>query len=123
MLKNILEMIKKLYLNFLNSINGLKVACKEHSFIIEIIGGIILIPYLIYIELNFLFKILVVITYFALLAFEIVNTAIEILCDKITKEIDSDIKRIKDLSSSSVFIVLILLITLIVLTFFPSLIK
>ena len=113
-------MIKKLYLNFLNSINGLKIACKEHSFIIEIMGGIILIPYLIYIELNFLFKILVIITYFALLAFEIVNTAIEKLCDKITKEIDSDIKKIKDLASASVFVVLTALIVLIIFTFFLS---
>ena len=112
-------MIKKLYLNFLNSINGLKIAFKEHSFIVEIIGGIILIPYLMYIELDFLFKILIIITYFTLLAFEIVNTAIEILCDKITKEIDPEIKKIKDLASASVFLVLIVLIILIVLTF-PS---
>ena len=113
-------MIKKLYFNFINSINGLKVACKEHSFIIEILGGIILIPCLIFLELNILFKLLIIFTYLLLLAFEIVNTAIEKLCDKITKEIDSDIKKIKDLASASVFVVLTALMVLIIFTFFLS---
>ena len=113
-------MIKKLYFNFINSINGLKVACKEHSFIIEILGGVILIPYLIFLELNILFKLLIIFTYLLLLAFEIVNTAIEKLCDKITKEIDSDIKKIKDLASASVLVVLTALIVLIIFTFFLS---
>ena len=113
-------MIQKLYFNLVNSINGLKVACKEHSFVIEILGGIILLPYLIVLELNTLFKLLIMFTYFLLLAFEIVNTSIEKLCDKITKEIDSDIKKIKDLASASVFVILITLIVLIIFTFFPS---
>lgn len=113
-------MIKKLYFNLLNSMNGLKIAFKEHSFVIEIIGGIILVPYLILIELNILFKLLIFFTYLLLLAFEIVNTAIEILCDKITKEIDLDIKKIKDLASAAVFVVLIALIILIIFTFFSS---
>ena len=43
MIKN----IKKIYFNFVNSINGIREALKEHSFIIEIIGGILLIPFLI----------------------------------------------------------------------------
>ena len=113
-------MIKKLYLNFINSINGLKVVCKEHSFVIEILGGIILIPYLIFLELNILFKLLIIFNYLLLLAFEIINTAIEKLCDKITKEIDSDIKKIKDLASASVFVVLTALMVLIIFTFFLS---
>ena len=56
--------------------------------------------------------------YFLLLAFELVNTAIEELCNKITLEIDADIKKIKDISSASVFIILITLIILIFYSFF-----
>lgn len=108
--------MKKFFLNFVNSINGLKVAFKEHSFISEILGGLILIPYLIFSNLKNEYKLIIISIYFLLLAFEILNTSIEKLSDKISKEIDSDIKKIKDLSSASVFIILILLIILLILT-------
>ena len=65
-----------------------------------------------------MFKLLIFTVYILLLTFEIINTAIEKLCDKITKELDEDIKIIKDLASASVFVVLLLLIILILSTFF-----
>ena len=110
--------MKKFFLNLLNSINGLKVAFNEHSFIAEIIGGLILIPYLIIIDLDNVFKLIIISVYFLLLAFEVINTSIERLSDKITKDFDTDIKKIKDLSSASVFLILILLIILLILTIF-----
>ena len=110
--------MKKFFFNLLNSINGLKVVFKEHSFIAEIIGGLILIPYLIIIDLDNVFKLIIISVYFLLLAFETVNTSIERLSDKISKDFDADIKKIKDLSSASVFIILILLIILLILTIF-----
>ena len=70
-------MIKKFYANLINSINGLKIAFTEHSFISEIILGFFLISYFIFVELNLLFKLVITLTYFLLLAFEIFNTAIE----------------------------------------------
>ena len=100
--------MKKLYFNLINSINGIRFALKEHSFIIELIGGIILIAYLIFFEFSLIFKTMIIIVYLLLLAFEIMNTSIEKLCDKITKKKDRDIKIIKDLASASVFIVLII---------------
>jgi diacylglycerol kinase (ATP) len=110
--------MKKLYFNLINSINGISFALKEHSFIIELIGGIILIAYLIFFEFSLIFKTMIIIVYLLLLAFEIMNTSIEKLCDKITKKKDRDIKIIKDLASASVFIVLITLIFLIISTIF-----
>ena len=111
-------MIKKLFLNYLNSINGLRIVLKESSFVLEIILGIFLIPYVIFSHLSILIKLLIISTYLLLLAFEIFNTAIEKLCDKITRKIDPDIKKIKDLSSAAVFIVLITLIIQIIFIFF-----
>jgi len=111
-------MIKKLFINFLNSINGIKIVFKESSFVLEIILGIILIPYVLSLEIIFLIKLLIISTYLILLAFEIFNTAIEKLCDKITKKIDPDIKKIKDLSSASVFVVLMILFIQIIILFF-----
>ena len=110
-------MIKKLYVNLINSLNGLKIVIKENSFILELIGGIFLILYLFIIDISTLFKLLILSVYFLLLAFEIFNTSIEKLCDKITKETDKDIKIIKDLSSASVFVVLFILIILIIFSF------
>ena len=107
--------MKKIFSNLINSINGLKITLKQHSFIIEIVGGLILIPYLIIIELDNVFKLIIITIYFLLLAFELINTAIEKLSDKISKNFDSDIKKIKDISSASVFIILILLITSLIL--------
>ena len=110
--------MRKFYLNLLNSINGLKISFKEHSFVAEIIGGLILIPYIIITNLDNLFKLIIISTYFLLLAFELLNTSIEKLSDKISKDFDTDIKKIKDISSASVFVVLILLIVLLILSVF-----
>ena len=110
-------MIRKFYTNLINSINGLRVAFTEHSFISEIILGFFVIPYIVIIELNLMFKLIITLTYFLLLAFEIFNTALEKLSDKITKDYDTDIKKIKDLSSASVFLILIILIIEILFSF------
>ena len=108
--------MKKIFSNLINSINGLKITLKQHSFIIEVVGGLILIPYLIIAELDNIIKLIIITIYFLLLAFELINTAIEKLSDKISNNFDSDIKKIKDISSASVFIILILLITSLILT-------
>lgn len=107
----------KLFYNFLNSINGIKIALKENSFILEIVGGLFLVPYVIFIDISFSMKLIIIAVYFLLLAFEIINTSIEKLCNKITREIDNEIKEIKDLSSASVFIILAILVVLILFTF------
>ena len=113
-------MSMKLFNNFINSINGLKIAFNEHSFVSEIILGLFIVPYVIIVELNLLFKLIIILTYFLLLAFEIFNTSIEKLSDKITKKYDNDLKEIKDLASASVFLILIILVIEI---FFSFLIK
>ena len=110
--------MKKIFLKLINSINGLKIALTPRSFIAEILGGFILIPYLIIADLNNIFKLIIIILYFLLLAFELLNTAIEKLSDKITKNFDEDIKKIKDISSASVFVILSLLIVSLILTIF-----
>ena len=111
-------MIKKLYKNFLNSLNGLKVAFKENSFRLEILLGLFLVPYILFSNNELILKIILSILYLLLLAFEIMNTSIEKLCDKITKDLDEDIKKIKDLSSASVFAVLITLFAILIISLF-----
>ena len=110
--------MKKFYLNFLNSVNGFKELIKEHSFVAELLGGLVLFPYLFLSNIDVVNKLIIFSVYFLLLAFEIINTAIEKLSDKITSKFDNDIKIIKDLSSCSVFLILILLILLIIFSYF-----
>ena len=109
--------MKKLYFNLINSLNGLKIVFKENSFILEIVLGVFLIPYIFLSNIDFNYKIILSVLYFLLLAFEIMNTAIEKLCDKVTTDIDPEIKKIKDLSSAAVFLVLTLLVIIFLVTF------
>ena len=110
-------MIKKLYSNLINSLNGLKIVSKENSFILEIVFGVFLIPYIFLSNIDFNYKIMLSVLYFFLLAFEIINTAVEKLCDRITTDLDPEIKKIKDLSSAAVFLVLTLLVIIFLVTF------
>ena len=109
--------MKKLYSNFINSINGLKIAFKENSFILELVLGVFLIPYIFLSNIDLNYKIILSVLYFFLLAFEIINTAVEKLCDRVTTDLDPEIKKIKDLSSAAVFLVLTLLVIIFLVTF------
>ena len=110
-------MLIKLYSNLKNSLNGIKISLKEYSFRLEILLGLILLPLLILTQINITLKLLIFTLYSLLLSLEIFNTAIEKLCDKITKEINPDIKKIKDLSSAAVFMVLISLFVVIFIAY------
>lgn len=111
-----MKSVKKLFFNLKNSINGLREAQKEHSFLLELIFGMLLIPFLIISEIEIIFKLLITSTYFFLLALELINTAIEKISDKINKDFDLEIKKIKDLSSAAVFIIFLFLIILIIIS-------
>ena len=111
-----IKSVKKLFFNLKNSINGLREAQKEHSFLLELIFGMLLIPFLIISEIEIIFKLLIASTYFFLLALELINTAIEKISDKINKDFDLEIKKIKDLSSAAVFIIFLFLIILIIIS-------
>lgn len=110
--------IKKIGANLINSFNGLKQGFKEHSFIIEIVMGVLFVPLVLLIDRPNLIKAMILLTYFFLLSLEIMNTAIERLCDRITTDFDRQIKEIKDLSSASVFITVLLLLLEILFLFF-----
>lgn len=111
-----MKSVKKQFFNLKNSINGLREAQKEHSFLLELIFGMLLIPFLIISEIEIIFKLLITSTYFFLLALELINTAIEKISDKINKDFDLEIKKIKDLSSAAVFIIFLFLIILIIIS-------
>ena len=71
---------------------------------------------MIIVETDSLIKLLIIVIYFILLAFEIINTSIEKISDKIKNDFYLDIKIIKDMSSAAVFIVLLVLIFLVIIS-------
>lgn len=101
--------IIKIYSNLQYSLRGLRLALSEHSFFLEILlGALFAITFYLsdgFYDGNLL---AVIISYPLLLSFELLNTAIEMICDKLTLEYDEDIRTIKDLSSSAVFLLVIL---------------
>lgn len=101
-----MSVFKKLLANFKNSQRGLKIGLTEHSFVLEVLGGIILLPVLM-LNRPISLKILVILAFLLLLSTELLNTAIEKIGDRITKEHDEAIKDIKDMASAAVFLVLI----------------
>lgn len=94
--------------NLLNSLAGLQAAWADNSFKAELVLGIVLIPLVASnASVDFLAKMVVIATYLLLLGFELINTAIERLCDQVTRDYNLNIKRIKDMSSAAVFLILL----------------
>lgn len=96
--------------NFKNSISGFKAAFTDRSFRAQLLLGALLIPLVITSSASPILKLCVIGTYLLLLAFELINTAIEALCDLITLEHHPAIKAIKDMASGAVFLVLLILL-------------
>lgn len=100
---------KKITRNFNNSLRGLFLGLTEHSFRIELIGGIFLISLLMSIDRSTQFKLIVFALFCLVLIAELINTAIEKVCNRITTDHDEEIRDIKDISSAAVFISVVLL--------------
>jgi diacylglycerol kinase (ATP) len=92
--------------NTLNSVRGLKCATTDKSFRAQILLGIISLPVIFY-KSTGASLILIFSTYCILLGFELLNTAIENICDEITTNYNRSIRDIKDISSAAVMMVLI----------------
>lgn len=97
--------------NLKHSLAGLRAACADRSFRAELLLGAVLLPAVSVSAASLGYKLAIVGIYLLLLALELVNTAIEGLCDLITLEHHLGIKAIKDMASAAVFLVLIVLLT------------
>lgn len=87
----------KAYRSFLNACNGFKtVWSEEHNFRIEVAAAFLVIVAAIYLQFSVLEMALSIIAVILVLTAEIVNTAIEDICDKISPEFDPIIGKIKD---------------------------
>lgn len=109
--------------NLKNSLRGFSAALTDRSFRAELLMGIVLIPLTAVSSSNPTLKLVIVATYLLLLAIELLNTALERLCDLITLDYNPAIKCVKDMASGAVLLVLIVFLfeVFMALTGFPEL--
>jgi diacylglycerol kinase (ATP) len=98
----------KLQDNLKNSLNGLYTCLSEIAFKLEIAYGFTLLILISFLDFSQTHTLILIIEYFLLLAFELINTAIEKTCNRITREHDLLVRDAKDLGSAAVFLILIL---------------
>ena len=98
--------------NLKNSMSGFNVALSDSSFRAELILGAIVLPIVLMISESVWWSIAATFAYMLLLSVELINTAIEVLCDRITKEHDEAIKAVKDMASAAVFLILVIFLVL-----------
>ena len=91
------------YKSFLNSIDGVFWMVKsERNFQFELFGLLLNIFLIVFLKLNATDTALILIVCFAVLSLEILNTAVEKICDVIQPEFDERIKVIKDIAAGAV---------------------
>lgn len=90
------------------SIEGLKATFKsETAFRFECILCLILLPVIFFLNIHTTNKLLLTLSLFLILLAELVNTAIEVVINRISEEIHPLSKKAKDIGSSMVFIAFI----------------
>lgn len=100
--------LKRLKSAFFYSIQGIFTAYfKEKAFKDLSIFFIFLALIILILPISVLDKFLIVGFWLLVMAAELINSALEILSNKITKEFDKEIKQIKDYGSAAVFILLV----------------
>lgn len=101
-------MFKRLKLNLCNSISGLRVAQSGFSIRMEMLFGAPLLIAMLFLSQETSVRMIMIVNYILLLSVELINTAIELTCNRITAEFDTSIRDIKDVASSAVLMILIL---------------
>lgn len=97
--------IKRIFLAFGYSIKGIKSAFKyEAAFRQEVLLALILIPIALIVEVSQIERILLISPVILVLIFEIINSAIEAVVDRIGNEFHELSGRAKDMGSAAVLI-------------------
>lgn len=97
--------MKKTFRAFKDAGRGLRTVLKEErNFKIEIIVSFLVILFSLIFQFSINEIILLVIAIFMVLSAEIVNTAVEDICDKIEPNYSSSIGKIKDITASYVLV-------------------
>lgn len=94
-----------LYKSVWNSVRGIIWMLKnERNFQLEILAFLVNLFLMVYLQLSTFDAVIIFLVCFSVLSLEIINTAIEKLCDMVQPEYDVRIKIIKDISAGAVLI-------------------
>lgn len=103
------------------SIDGIKAYAKDgKSIIIYIFGSLLEILCGFIFNINGLEWILIICMLGIILAVELLNTAIEAVCDAVTKSFNPYIKVAKDCGSAATFVIFIVMLILNIIIFYPK---
>ena len=98
-------MLTKIYHSFLFAWNGLRTTWQEeHNFRVEILVGVIVVFFIIFFMFTFVETVFCVLAIILVLIAEILNTAVEDLCNKVEPEHNSVIGKIKDTMAGFVLV-------------------
>jgi diacylglycerol kinase (ATP) len=108
-MKQLVKLFTKLAYSTKYSFDGLcALWVKEQSFRLEIYLMAILIPLAVYLPFNNIYKLILIILLLLLITTEILNTAIEVVVDRISMEIHPQSKFAKDLGCASVAMIVLM---------------
>lgn len=96
--------INKQVLSFGHAIRGLRRALTEAHFQFHLMALFIVSLMGFYFQLTKMEWIAIIVVSSIVLSAEVMNTAVEVLCDRVTKEYDPDIGLAKDLAAASVLL-------------------
>ena len=90
------------------SLNGLRAAFQSEAAIRqEIMAMVVLIPIACFLDVTHVERLLLIMSLFIVLIAELLNTAVEKLCDHVSTDIHVLIGRAKDIGSAAVFVSLL----------------
>lgn len=107
-----MRIFTKLWKNFLYSLAGLRATLRRDlAFRLEMIAfvGLMPVPFIVT-ELSMAQKTIMLVTLMIPMVIELLNSAIEALCNIITTQYHNDIKFIKDAASAAVLVAVIIML-------------
>lgn len=114
--------LSRIMLSFLFAFNGIALCIKrERNFVIQLMITVSLIAPGIYLHISGLEWIILLLCCGMVLCFEMVNSAIEHLCNFVHKDFHPSIGKVKDISAGAVLIASIFSIVIGLIIFIPKL--
>jgi diacylglycerol kinase (ATP) len=104
-----LQVVKKILYSTKYSLDGIHALWfKEQSFRLEIYGCMIALPLALYLPFAPIYKLILILLMLLLLTTEILNSAIEVVVDRISMEVHPQSKIAKDLGCASVTMIVLM---------------
>ena len=117
-------MIKKHLKSYTYAFRGIWMAFRhESNMAVHLLAGIVVVSINFFLNVDRSTWLITLMLIGVVWAAEIFNTAVEKLCDRVTKEHDALIGRVKDLAAGAVLILCIIAVACAVIVYYPYLVE